>query len=80
MRWKSLQNGELLTAAAKEFDIFVTLDGNIPTQQSLERFDIAVFVLKAESNALAHLLPLVEPMMVAAKAPAKGKPTLIKVF
>ncbi len=31
MGWKSLKNGELLTAAAAEFDIFVTIDGNIPT-------------------------------------------------
>ncbi|MGE9295980.1 MAG: hypothetical protein ACQKBV_06815 [Puniceicoccales bacterium] len=42
MGWKSLTNGELLTTAATEFDIFVTLDGNIPTQQPLDQFNIAV--------------------------------------
>jgi|AntAceMinimDraft_17_1070374.scaffolds.fasta_scaffold258510_1 hypothetical protein len=78
MRWKSLQNGELLTAAAKQFDIFVTLDGNIPSQQSLERFDIAVFVLKAKSNALADLLPLVASLLEAAEASENGKTRLIE--
>ena len=79
MQWKSLKNGKLLSAAATQFDVFVTLDGNIPTQQSLERFDIAVFVLCAQSNALPHLLPLVEPLLKAAKAPQKGHATMIEV-
>jgi len=78
MGWKSLKNGELLTAAAAEFDIFVTLDGNIPTQQPLERFDIAVFVLKAPSNALPHLRPLLPALLAAAENPIKGKATLIE--
>ncbi len=78
MGWKSLKNGALLRAAAEQFDIFVTLDGNIPTQQPLERFPIAVFVLCAQSNALTHLLPLLPPLLEAAKDPKKGKATLIK--
>lgn len=80
MGWKSLKNGELLEAAAQQFDIFVTLDGNIPTQQPLERFSIAVFVLVAQSSALARLLPLVPALLDAAKNPQKGKATLIQVI
>jgi len=76
MGWKSLTNGELLTTAATEFDIFVTLDGNIPTQQPLERFNIAVFVLKARSSALRDLRPLVPRIMEAAESPIKGAATI----
>lgn len=79
MGWKSLQNGELLTAASKQFDIFVTIDGNIPTQQPLERFDIAVFVLKTKSNLLRDLVPFVALIMAAAENPAKGKATLLEL-
>ena len=78
MEWLALKNGDLLRAAEKEFDIFVTLDGNIPTQQPLERFNIALFILKARSNALSDLHPLIQPLLKAAENPIKGKATLIK--
>ena len=79
MGWKSLKNGELLSRAAESFDIFLTIDGNIPTQQPLERFDIAVFVLKTKSNLLRNLVPFVPPLMLAAQNPVKGRATVIEL-
>ena len=33
--WASRKNGELLSLAQREFDAFVTVDGNLPSQQNL---------------------------------------------
>ena len=59
MGWGGKANGELLRLAAAEFDVFVTTDRNLSFQQNLERFDLAVVVLKARSNRLKDLRTLV---------------------
>jgi hypothetical protein len=43
----------------EEFDAFVTVDKNLQFQQNVDALPIAVVVLDARSNELAHLLPLV---------------------
>lgn len=58
MGWSTIKNGELLALAAKEFDVFVTVDRNLSFQQSLPGFAIAVIVLRARSNRLFDLQPL----------------------
>lgn len=63
--WKGKKNGELLNLAQGEFDVFLTRDQNIPYQQNLSRFDIAVVVLQARSNAYEDLAPLVEKASAA---------------
>jgi predicted nuclease of predicted toxin-antitoxin system len=56
--WKGLKNGELLRTAANEFDVLVTMDDNLPYQQNIPAYDLAVVVLRADSKALDDLLPL----------------------
>ncbi len=56
--WAGMKNGELLTRAENEFDVWVTADQNIESQQNLERFNIAVVVLISPRNQLELLLPL----------------------
>jgi hypothetical protein len=55
MGWSTSENGELLALEAKEFDVFITVDPNLSFQQHLPAFTIAVIVLRAVSNRLAHL-------------------------
>lgn len=38
MGWAGSKNGELLTLAAKEFDVFSTVDRNLSGQQNLPKF------------------------------------------
>ena len=57
--WSGVKNGKLLALAATEFDMFVTVDKNLPYQQNLAALPIAVIVLDTLSNELASLLPLV---------------------
>lgn len=57
--WTGIKNGKLLKLAAAEFDIFLTMDGNLEFQQNLATLPIAVLVVEAVSNRMEHLLPLV---------------------
>ena len=57
--WSGVKNGKLLALAASSFDAFVTVDKNLPYQQSAANLPIAVLVLDAVSNELPSLMPLV---------------------
>ena len=59
MRWTSVQNGALLSRAAAQFDVFITVDRNLAFQQNLATLPIPVVVLRARTNRLADLVPLV---------------------
>ena len=59
MGWSTIRNGDLLALAAKSFDVFVTVDRKLPSQQNLVGLPIAVVVLRARTNRLADLPPLV---------------------
>ena len=56
--WAGIKNGDLLTLAAKEFDVFVTVDRKIANEQDLTRFTLAVILLRAPTNRLEHIQPL----------------------
>ena len=55
MGWAGIKNGELLTRAENELEVFITVDRNLSFQQNLSKFNIAVLVLHAPSNRLADL-------------------------
>jgi hypothetical protein len=80
MGWSTVKNGELLTLAAKEFEVFVTVDRNLSFQQNLPTFDIAVIVLCGSSNRLADLQPLVPELLAAIPTAKPGLATLVGVL
>ena len=63
--WAGKKNGELLRLAEREFDALVSTDKGIPHQQNLSRFDLAVVLLRAKSNALENLRPLMDEVNAA---------------
>ena len=73
MGWAGIKNGELLTLAEKEFDVFITVDRNLSFQQNLPKFNIAVLVLHATSNRLADLRPLATKLLATLPILTKGK-------
>jgi hypothetical protein len=75
--WNTIKNGELLTLASREFDVFITVDRNLSFQQSLSSFSIAVIVLRAESNRLADLQPLVPKLLAAIPVAKSGIATFV---
>jgi hypothetical protein len=54
-----MDNGALLAVCEAEYDAFVTLDQSIRYQQNLRGRPIAVIILRAKSNRLEDLAPLV---------------------
>ena len=56
--WAGLENGELLTRAEANFDIFITMDSNLTYQRNIANHNIAVIVLRAKSNRLMDTAPL----------------------
>ena len=63
--WSGVKNGKLLALAAARFDAFITVDKNLPYQQSTSTLPVSVFVLDAVSNELPYLLPLVPELEAA---------------
>ena len=70
--WSGVKNGRLLRQAEGEFDILVTVDRNLSFQQRMIDFRLAVIVLKAPSNRLQDLLPLVPQLLNAVTTIAPG--------
>jgi predicted nuclease of predicted toxin-antitoxin system len=58
--WAGRKNGELLLLAEPLFDVLVTLDQSVPFQQDLRTGRIAVLILRARSNRIQDLAPVVE--------------------
>ncbi len=63
--WAGLKNGDLLALAEKEFDAFITVDRKISTEQDLTKFKIAVLLIRARTNRLEDIRPLVPELLDA---------------
>lgn len=58
MAWAGRKNSELLRLAAPQFDVFLTVDRGLEFQQNIPGFEIAIVALRAPSNDVEDLLPL----------------------
>jgi predicted nuclease of predicted toxin-antitoxin system len=65
MGWADLDDGPLLDAMAGLFDALVTVDKNLPKQQRVQNRLFGIVVLRAKTNRLADLLPLVAALRAA---------------
>lgn len=75
--WVGITNGKLLALAAAEFDVFVTVDRNLPFQQHLPKFDIAIVSLMAKSNRLADLQALIPNVLTTIPLAVKSQVTRV---
>lgn len=62
--WAGISNGQLLARIVGNNDAFITVDKNLPAQQKTTALPFGVVVLRAPSNKLADLKPLVPQMLV----------------
>lgn len=72
MKWGDLDNGDLLDAMEGVFEALVTVDKRLPKQQHIRGRSFRVVVLRARSNRLADLLPLVPALLEALGALEAG--------
>ena len=75
--WSGVKNGKLLTLAAQRFDVFITVDKNLPYQQNVQVLPISVIVLDAVSNELTQLLLLVPPLELELRTLRPGRCVVI---
>jgi hypothetical protein len=71
--WEKIKNGSLLRLAAAQFDVFVTVDSNLPYQQNLEHLALAVIVLRGRTTRLADLRELLPLLRDALETPRAGE-------
>ncbi len=76
--WAGKSNGELLRLASGRFDVFVTVDTGQVHQQDLRRVAVAVVVLRASSNRLDSLLPLVPLLLETLPRARAGAFTVLR--
>jgi hypothetical protein len=77
MGWAGKTNGALLRLADAEFDVFLTADQNLPSQQNLPAFRIAVVVFAAASNRLRDIEPLIPKTLAILEDLRPGTATVI---
>ncbi len=72
--WAGLKNGKLLARAAQEhFDVLVTMDGSMASQQNLSKIKLAIVALRAPSNRLADTSPLMPKVLAILPTLKPGK-------
>ena len=78
MGWTTTKNGALLSLAAEHFDVFVTVDRNLAFQRPVDSLPLTVVVVRARSNRLADLRPLVPKLLAALDGAAPNSLVLIE--
>ena len=63
--WAGVVNGKLLARIAGQYDAFITVDQNLPAQQSTAALPFGIIVLRSPTSQLADLRPLVPKLLVA---------------
>jgi hypothetical protein len=76
--WSGKKNGTLIRLAADRFDRFVTMDRGIEFEQNLSVIHISVILLRAVSNRLPDLLPLVPKLIDAVSNAAVGAVVVVE--
>ena len=71
--WSGKKNGELLAEADPLFDLLLTLDKNLPYQQDLTTKRIAVLIVRARSNRIQDLLPILPECLAAVASIQPGQ-------
>ncbi|MGB3513000.1 MAG: DUF5615 family PIN-like protein [Microcoleaceae cyanobacterium] len=70
--WAGTKNGELLKLASENFDVFITADQNLASQQNIQQIDLIIIVLIAQDNRLETLKPLIIEVNQALESLNKG--------
>ena len=71
--WAGKQNDELLTLAAREFDVFITVDTGVEFQQNIGSSSLTLVLLRAPSNRLDALLPLMPTVLQELAGAVRGR-------
>ena len=79
MGWAGIKNGELMSLAAEEFDIFLTVDRNLSYQQDVSRLDIVILVIHSVSNRYPDLKPFADLVLASIESRRPGTATVLSL-
>ena len=71
--WAGIKNGELLRRAAGQVDAFLTMDRKLEHEHDLSALSFGVVVIRARSNRMQDLRPLIETITAALARIEPGK-------
>jgi hypothetical protein len=63
--WAGIKNGDLLSRAMGKIDAFLTMDRNLELQQKIGDLSFGIVIIRARSNRMEHLRPLVSDILAA---------------
>jgi predicted nuclease of predicted toxin-antitoxin system len=76
--WSGIKNGTLLRRAVSEgFEVLLTMDSAMVHEQNLAQFAIALIALRAPSNRLADIRPLMPRVLNLLPTIRKGTLTVV---
>jgi hypothetical protein len=79
LRLNRLDDGDLLDALAGKCDVFITVDKSIPWQQRLDHRPFALVLLRATSNRLETLVPLMPEVLKVLPGLVPGEVRVIEL-
>jgi hypothetical protein len=71
--WGGFKNGELLRRCHDRFDVLVTMDRNLEFQQPISRQRFGVILIRARSNRLIDLRPLLPQLQATLEVLRPGE-------
>ena len=72
-RWDEMKDRPLLMVAQREFDVLLTLDGNLEFQQNLSKYSIGVVVAHVPKNQLRYYQAIRADLIAAIQQVQVGK-------
>jgi predicted nuclease of predicted toxin-antitoxin system len=71
--WAGIKNSALLKRAGDVCDVFITMDASIQRQQKLASLPFGVVIIRAASNRMKDLLPLVPELLQVIETVRRGE-------
>ncbi len=71
--WAGIKNGELLSRVKGHYDVLITMDRGIEFQQRFSTLPFGIVIVRAASNRMQHLRPLVPAILAAITAAKPGQ-------
>lgn len=76
--WAGVVNGELLCRISGQFEVFITIDGNLAAQQNTEELNFSVIVLRARSNKIEDVRPLIPQILATLSSIKPGQVAVVE--
>jgi|SRR5215469_10901770 len=71
--WAGIKNGELLSRMRGHYNVLITMDRGIEFQQQVSTLRFGIVIVRARSNRMQHLSPLVPAILAAIAAIKPGR-------